>query len=470
LYTLKSNFLKISTLDSFSLGLFRIIFGLILIIDLFDRGLNFKAHYTSTGVLPPEIAKQFVYGYPLSFYFLTDNCIIQIALFIGMFVAAIMFMVGWQTRLANILICVFLLSIQNGNQLVLQGGDYVLYIMFFWSNFLPLGASFAFDSKNPFAQKTITGPSSFAFISQLTLIYIISGLKKLDVSYWLNGQAIYVSLQKALFKTDLSHILLNHPVLLKLATYGTLMAEIVLPLLLLVPFCNSGLRLIIITSFMVFHLFLATFLKLDNFPWVCMGCWIALLPTLFWQKLLKNKKIKLQQNSEQPTFANSILASGCLIMVVLWNLQFINKLPSKLNSLLVQPLDSIGDTLRFRQVWSMFALECGFLNDSWISEVQTVDSNNKAKNILVKQKKTDTLPAIYENGRWLAYFDNLAHATEQQISSLGRTYTKYLCSELKLTQNEQINIYIASQNIDSQNKYTELSEKLLYSSKCKEAF
>ena len=108
-------------LDLRSLALFRVALGLVLITDLWIRSYDFTAHYTQDGWLPLE-ALSHITSRPW------QNSLFQMHpsgewaafLFLIQGLSSLFFLVGFRTRLANI-VCWFLtLHIQARNPMVLD--------------------------------------------------------------------------------------------------------------------------------------------------------------------------------------------------------------------------------------------------------------------------------------------------------------------------------------------------------------
>src|SRR5260221_13936936 len=104
--------------DARTLGFFRICFGLHLLANLYDRtkGIDALAFYTNEGVLPNHyalFAPMAERQWSLLFPFSTAGQMQVAFTFIGLVYAA--YVVGWCTKLAQVLVVVCLLSLTNRN-------------------------------------------------------------------------------------------------------------------------------------------------------------------------------------------------------------------------------------------------------------------------------------------------------------------------------------------------------------------
>src|SRR5689334_3381465 len=131
------------TVDARTLGLFRICFGLHLIANVYDRtkGSDAIAFYTNLGVMPNHFALYAPMGehlWSLLFAFSTP-VEVQVA-FICILLVYAAYTAGYATKLMQILVVVCLLSLDNRNLALQNGGIIVTNVVAVWTAFLPLGA------------------------------------------------------------------------------------------------------------------------------------------------------------------------------------------------------------------------------------------------------------------------------------------------------------------------------------------
>src|SRR6184192_3815363 len=126
----------------------RILTALVLLFDLFIRAGSLTAHYTDAGAVPFE-AVEIVYWQP-GYFSLFSYCREYwsvLLLFIVTGVFYFLLLLGYKTRLFTFLSWVMLVSLQNRNTLILQGGDDALRLLLFWGIFLPWGNFYSLDKK-----------------------------------------------------------------------------------------------------------------------------------------------------------------------------------------------------------------------------------------------------------------------------------------------------------------------------------
>lgn len=284
--------LGIFDLDLRSLAAFRIILGTIVLGDLLARLVDLKAHYTDMGILPRQLALEAVnYPWEISLHMMSGQWQVQAVIFAVHILAAFCLILGVHTRKAIFVTWLLTLSLHYRNTLLLHGGDSVIKLLLFWGQFLPLGARYSIDRALATgagdSEHGYRGMGGLALVVQMALIYICTGILKNDPMWTETFQATYYALSGEPLTSVLGKALLPYKSLLEFLTASTLVLEILVPLLLFVPYRNQWLRLGVCSAFISFHLGIALTMNIGNFPYVCMAAWIGLLPTKFWQILEK---------------------------------------------------------------------------------------------------------------------------------------------------------------------------------------
>jgi hypothetical protein len=134
------------TFDRRTLGLTRICLGFYLLMDLFRRTGDWNAMFADTGVLPnwlilnrgPNSGFTFVGGFTTSG---------ELAgLWAVIFLTYVCVLVGYRTKVAQVLSLVFVTSM-NGRVLLIENGGYVVQnLLLLWTCFMPLGDRFSVDA------------------------------------------------------------------------------------------------------------------------------------------------------------------------------------------------------------------------------------------------------------------------------------------------------------------------------------
>lgn len=290
--------------DPRSLGLLRIALGLLTAVDVLLKLPEVESHYSNTGWLTNHFALfrpmsdhlfsvYFAFGSPLE---------VDLMLSIHL-VACLLLLVGYRTKLMQILVLVFTTSLNARNLMLENGGCVVLNILLTWTAFLPLGRRFSIDSlRGSLAQRHETSQDALndrldplrdarpvlslavtALLLQWSAIYFFNAVQK-NGAPWRDGTAVYYFLQQdrlvTWFGAWLRGVL---PLgLIKVLTFGTLAIEGVLPLLLLVPRATHVTRMVAFGLMLLLHLSIDSVLQLGSFSWAMLVVFFAFVPPQAW--------------------------------------------------------------------------------------------------------------------------------------------------------------------------------------------
>ncbi len=295
------------SLDLRSVALARVAVGFVLIFDWFYRFTNAFDFYTDAGLVPRgQAITNYTNPYYFSILFMAGKPIYIYVLFLIGLLFYLGFTFGYKTKLNNILSWVFFVSLSARTAVVSHAGDDLIRLCLFWFIFLPTYRFYSVDSTMTKLDSdgsviepndhTILSIASLAFISQLIVMYVFTAVLKIHPIWNSEGSAIYYALGLDQFLTWFGEIFrqLPYPVL-QLLTHFTFAIELIVPLLIFVPWKNSYLRGIAMITFIGFHFGLFTVFNLGNFPWICMAYWLVLTPTSFWNYL--NEKLKRAQKN-----------------------------------------------------------------------------------------------------------------------------------------------------------------------------
>ena len=284
-------------LDLRSLALARVCFGLLLLFDLANRARSLVAHYTDAVVIPRGVLLDFYQNpFVISLHLMSGAWQIQAVLFCIAAVFAIMLLVGYKTRLTTIISWFLLISLQNRNPLILQGGDVLMRVTLFFFIFLPWGEYFSVDqAKREQANPTGDAPKNYlhlsgaaiAYILQIVFLYWFATLFKSGAEWVHDGTAIYFALSIDQFATYFGKFLLQFGKLLKPMTFSVLALEAFGPFLFFMPILTQWLRLTGVLLFMGLHIGLGSSMHLGPFPFINIITVVALLPGLFWTFVAK---------------------------------------------------------------------------------------------------------------------------------------------------------------------------------------
>jgi len=272
------------TFDLRVLAIFRIGLGGLLCVDTLTRATDLSAHYTDFGVLPSApFLQYFANPQSISLHLANGRLGWQVVLFALSLAAGLGVLLGYRTRLATVVGWALLVSVQNRNPMLLNGGDVLFRMLFFWAMFLPIGLRMAVDSAlakpelNRESNEHFSG-ATVALTLQLVLVYLCTVFLKTGKEWWSDGTASYYALSLAEFTTSFGVWLHQWWGLLRLSTYAVYFLECVTPILILLPFCLTGVRIFVVGSLALMHIGFDLVMRLGIFPWVDIVALVPLIP------------------------------------------------------------------------------------------------------------------------------------------------------------------------------------------------
>ncbi|HMJ14377.1 MAG TPA: HTTM domain-containing protein [Polyangiaceae bacterium] len=302
----KLDFLKraYATADPRSLGLFRIALGTLLFWDVWRRAPDLVPHYTNAG----WFTNHYALFRPMSDHFFSlyaafgppGEVKVLFALHLLVNLALI---VGWHTRVAQVLAAVLITSLNSRAILLENGGWVVVNLITVWSVFLPLGERFSLDALrsslrkyrdvSPAALNDVTFVSRTsapvvslavaALILQWGIIYYFNVVHKRGEP-WQDGTAVYYFLHLDRMLTPLGSYVREWLPLgaIKLMTWSTLVIEASVAVLILLPFSTDITRMIAWALVCMLHLSIDLLVQLGPFSWVMTILFFSMTPARFW--------------------------------------------------------------------------------------------------------------------------------------------------------------------------------------------
>jgi hypothetical protein len=289
------------TLDDRSLAAGRIGLALVLLFDLVRRVPGIATWYSNDGLLPNHMLLwQPTYDHALSLFYVASYRY-EVAIGFGLCaVAYLMLLLGWRTRLAQILSLVAVLSLHARVLFLQNGGDVVLSEICLWTSFLPTGRRCSLDALRRAraggadGAGASVGPSDhrvqsiacLAILLQLAAIYFFNWIQKSGQT-WADGSAVHYALQADGQVTRLGVWLRPHLTLevSRLLTESTKLVEAMAWVLILVPFATSAARLSVIVLLVGLHAGFSLCLNLGIFTPAMIACLPNLIPAAFWRRI-----------------------------------------------------------------------------------------------------------------------------------------------------------------------------------------
>jgi predicted DCC family thiol-disulfide oxidoreductase YuxK len=284
---------KTFSFDDRSLGLYRILIGIMVMADVIYRLEDLTNFYTDIGLVPRSIfTSEMSMPWSFSFHLANGSLPFAVVMFSIHLIFGLMLVFGYKSRWAMIGAYIMTASVHNRNWLVNNGGDDVLRAILFWSIFLPLGRRFSIDSamkKESDEQHDVFSTWIFVFFLQVFVIYFVSYILK-DHPIWRSEwTAVFFSSRLDIFATPFAIWMRNYPVLMKLSTAFSIYLEWLGPLLLVFSFVFGRfwwiVRTILVVLFIKFHFGIFLTMNIGLFTFICMSMWTIFLPGPFWDKI-----------------------------------------------------------------------------------------------------------------------------------------------------------------------------------------
>lgn len=284
---------KTFSFDDRSLGLYRILIGMVVMADVIYRLEDLTNFYTDIGLIPRSIfTSEMTMPWSLSFHLANGSLPFAVLMFSIHLIFGLMLVFGYKSRWAMIGAYVMTLSVHNRNWLVNNGGDDVLRSILFLSIFLPLGRCFSIEAAMKKEKKETTDYFStwgLAFFLQVFVIYFVSYILK-DHPIWRSDwTAVFFSSRLDIFATPLAIWMRNFPGLMKLITAASIYLEWLGPILLIFAFAFGRfwwmVRAFLVVSFIGFHFGIFLTMNIGLFTFICMAMWTLFLPGPVWDKI-----------------------------------------------------------------------------------------------------------------------------------------------------------------------------------------
>ena len=234
---------------TYGLSLLRILYGL-LILGLL--GVNFADRQYLWGVgsrwLQPLVAEE---GFTRPFILFSGNSPrLFTATYLLMGTMALLFTLGWRTRLVTPVLLALWVSLTVQNPLVTDAGNVVVRLVLFYLCFADLSAHWSLDARRrmraatqPDRARRIEVPAEWvnlfhnaaviAVACQVFIIYVSSAMFKIQGSEWDDGTAIYYPMHMHLLDAFpmLNSLITNHVSIVFAVTYGTVFLQLFFPFL-----------------------------------------------------------------------------------------------------------------------------------------------------------------------------------------------------------------------------------------------
>jgi len=388
-----NNFIKDyrKSINQSSLEIFRILLPSLIIVDLLLRYNNLEAHYTNLGIYPKnyDFLEYLYRSGRLDLFLFSESIYYHYFIFYVGFISAFTLLIGFKTRISQIVLWLILLSIQNRNPYLSEGADIYIRVILFWSLFLPLGKTFTYKTffnrssileKINYSNYQILG--LYIYSLQILLIYLCSVFVKLNISYWQSGQALNLAMQVDAVRGLLSEFILNFPSLLKFSTFSALFIQILIILILLIPFNYlKRIRLVIFGLIILMHIGIMFTINVGLFPFYSI---VSLLPII---PIFGNNHIYKVNTTKTYKYLNLTIITIILVSFIYVSVRLLNYykfIDIKQYKSIHNIYKYYGNFTGLRQQWIMFS---GIEFNPYIILIAKQKNNEENKTTLFKIDK-----------------------------------------------------------------------------------
>ncbi|HVZ32435.1 MAG TPA: DCC1-like thiol-disulfide oxidoreductase family protein [Polyangiaceae bacterium] len=286
------------------LGAFRIVYGLLLCVDLLRSWANATDFYTNDGILPNHFSLFRPLGRGVFSLYHAFSTLPQVNVAFALTLLVFLtFALGYRTRLFHVLSLICITSLDSRNLLVENGGTVVVNLLCFWTLFLPLGRRLSLDAlfasmrtldqhtsadlnrrqHLPEAAQDHYSLAVLALLLQWSAIYFFNVVHKTGQG-WHNGSALHWFLHQNRIVTWLGIVIREHApfAVLRAFTYATLVVEGALAGLLLVPFGQLWVRRLALVLALGLHGSIAATARLGPFSYAMLVFFLIPLSAADW--------------------------------------------------------------------------------------------------------------------------------------------------------------------------------------------
>ncbi len=330
----RQTLLAFVSVDPRSLGLFRIALGALLFFDTARRYPDIEAHYANTGWLPNHFALFRPMSEHLFSLYLACSSPGQVKVLLALHLLVnLCLLVGFRTRIMQVLAVVLLVSLNSRNVMLENGGSVVLTLLSVWSLFLPLGRRFSVDALlRSFRvrreasldelnlllerdERPVVSLAVLALVLQWAVIYGFNFAQKTGAP-WHDGTAVYYALQQHGMLTSFGAWLSSSLSLsaFHALTFGALAIEGAVTVLLLFPTRTQITRMVAWLLVAVLHLSIAAALHLGTFSWAMVIMFFALVPREAWATLRARWRARRPERVLEVSGENRLALAVCRVV------------------------------------------------------------------------------------------------------------------------------------------------------------
>jgi uncharacterized membrane protein YphA (DoxX/SURF4 family) len=392
----------------------RIGIALVCLADLIIRVQDLTAHYTENGMWPARLIKNFGWydGY-WSIHALFDTNGWEVFVFTLHIISVICLLIGFKTRVSNLIVWLLYISLHNRNLFILQAGDDLLRICLFWGLLLPWQHEFSIDSLIKPSKKKQNLFANFGYLLLIASVYIFTVLLKSSNEWRSEGSAIYFALSLDQLRLPFTgDWLYQQPQLMKILTYIVYWIEILIPIFILLPSRKYPFRFIGFLLLLALHIGIGLTMYVGLFYLINIVTALALIPNSYlkWIRWFRKTKSPNSINKKKEIVYINTLRNSIIVIIIFLNLLINLSALSWFSYELATPLRMPLNALKFSQFWGMFSPSV-LKQDGWFV-YDGRDSQGRQYDMRLNQdyvdfKKPKHVVSMYKSDRWRKLAENM---------------------------------------------------------------
>lgn len=451
----------------------RIGVALVVIADLLIRGSDLSAHYTNEGLWPTHVIHNF--GWKTGFWSLHElngSFAWAFSLFAIHLLFAFFLLAGYKTKLSTIIVWLLYISLHNRNLFVNQAGDDLLRLVLFWGMFLPWNAYYSSDSKYFKYEPSQKYIANAGYLLLIASVYFFTVILKYSPEWRGDGTAVYYALSlDQLRLPGVGDWLYAHEGVMKFLTHFCYYAEIIIPLLIILPSRKGYLRLIAFILIIILHTGIGLTLYVGLFFVINMVTAIGLIPAFVMDKIeeklpfFRNEKPSVIARYQRikittPRYLSNSMCIVVIIISLIFNLSSAKEFNYNLRSEVIVPVN----VLRLDQYWGMFSPYV-IKRDGWFV-YHGMDSIGRQWDLRLNQdyvdyKKPEHVVSMYKSDRWRKLAE---HMQSPDYTFLRPLYCRYIIKKWNKEHPEKkiaiLNLYYMQKDNLPGYKTTEITKNL----------
>lgn len=216
------------------------------------------------------------YGFPFTAVFTEgDSPLLFTLKYLGLAALAVAFILGWRTRIVTPLLMIAVASLMRLAPLADDAGDNLIRIMLLFLCFADTAQHWSLDARRQSGPRRWTLPAPppwvgvvfhnvalMAVAAQIFIVYMTSGLSKVQGSMWQEGVGLYYPLRIGQYASwpELNEIVYANGLFVTVGSYVTVFVQVLFPLLLM----RRGTRVVALLLIFAMHVGIAVTMAL---PW-----------------------------------------------------------------------------------------------------------------------------------------------------------------------------------------------------------